>query len=341
MAMIGCREVDIEEPKGCKKLIVCVEMDRCATDAIQVVTGCSLGRRTLKFFDYGKMAATFINLETQKAVRVVARDDARTLASAYCPEATSPREAQEKAYGIMPESELFSLHAASPYIAEENLPGYRGARVYCDGCGEGIHFRREIHVAGRILCIPCADAERYSQGRGGLQSEARAPVLLIVGFKKVGKTRLLENLIRELSSRGYRVACIKHHHSDAPVVVDACGTDTWRFRKAGAQSVVLITPTHIASFQDTPAQPVLEQVLRNLTAADLVLGEGFHAEPHPKIEVVSANGNSRLSPTDKNLIALVKTTEGGEAVPTFAPESIKPLADFIEAKILSRSRSPI
>ena len=78
--------------------------------------------------------------------------------------------------------------------------------------------------------------------------------------------------------------------------------------------------------------------MRNSTAADLVLGEGFHAEPHAKIEVVSANGNTRLSRTDKNLIALVKATEGDEAVPTFAPESVKALADFIEAKILSRSR---
>ena len=341
MAMIGCREVDIEEPRGCKKLIVCVETDRCATDAIQAVTGCSLGRRTLKFFDYGKMAATFINLEAQKAVRVVARDDARTLASAYCPEAANPHEAQKKAYSIMPESALFSLHAVSPNIAEENLPGFHSSRVYCDSCGEGINFRREIYAAGRTLCIPCADAERHPNGQGGPQSETRPPVLLIVGFKKVGKTRLLENLISEFSIRGHRVACIKHHHSCAPVIVDACGTDTWRFRKAGAKSVALVTPNHVASFHDTPEQPALEQILQNLTTSDLVLGEGFHTEPHPKIEVVSANDDNRLCQTDKNLIALVKATEGVEAVPTFAPEAIKPLADFIEAKFLPRSHGSI
>jgi molybdopterin-guanine dinucleotide biosynthesis protein B len=213
--------------------------------------------------------------------------------------------------------------------------------VYCDSCSEGINFRREIHAAGRILCIPCADAERQLNDRGSLQTETRPPVLLIVGFKKVGKTRLLENLIKELSSRGYRVACIKHHHCDEPVVVDACGTDTWRFRKAGAKSVALVTPTHVASFQDMSAQPALEQVLRNLITTDLVLAEGFHAEPFPKIEVVSANGNTRLSRTDDNLIALVKTSEGGEAVPTFTPEGIKPLADLIEARILPRSRGSI
>ena len=80
MAMAGCREVAIDEPKACKKLVVYVEMDRCATDAVQAVTGCSLGKRTLKFLDYGKMAATFVNTETRRAVRVLAKDDARALA---------------------------------------------------------------------------------------------------------------------------------------------------------------------------------------------------------------------------------------------------------------------
>jgi len=85
LAMAGCREVGIDEPKGCKKLVVLVEIDRCATDAIQAVTGCSLGKRTLKFLDYGKMAATFVNTETQLAVRVLAKDDARELARLYAP----------------------------------------------------------------------------------------------------------------------------------------------------------------------------------------------------------------------------------------------------------------
>ena len=83
MAMVGCREVGIDEPKGCKKLVVYVEMDRCATDAVQAVTGCSLGKRTLKFLDYGKMAVTFVNTETQQAIRVLAKDDARALVPRY------------------------------------------------------------------------------------------------------------------------------------------------------------------------------------------------------------------------------------------------------------------
>lgn len=333
MAMVGCREVNIEEPKGCKKLVVSVEIDRCATDAIQAVTGCSLGRRTLRFFDYGKMAATFTNLDTHKAVRVLARDEARTLASAYCPEAASAAEAQKKAYAIMPERDLFSVQPASAALVEENMPGFRGARVYCDNCGEGINFRREVYAGGRPLCIPCAAGERDLRGGVVLQGEMPPPVVLIVGFKKVGKTRLMEKLVGELSARGYRIACVKHHHAETPVIVDACGTDSWRFRTAGAKSVSLLTPNHLASFQDT-SQPTLQQVLRGLAPYDLVLGEGFHNEAYPKIEVLLAGLNDRLCRRDANLIAVVKETGDEETIPTFTPQDIKSLADFIETRFL-------
>lgn len=331
MAIAGCREVGIDEPKGCKRLIVYVEMDRCATDAIQAATGCSLGRRTLKFLDYGKMAATFINSDTRKAVRVLARDDARASAPAYCPDAANPGEAQKLAYGKMPDALLFSIREVKLNIAEENMPGFRGRRVYCDSCGEGINFRREIHVPGKTLCIPCADNRRDSTDSA---PKKQPPVLLIVGYKKVGKTRLLEGLIAELSNRGHRVGCIKHHHSDTPVLVDVPGTDTWRFRKAGAKSVALVTPTQIASFYDTPEPTCVEQVLGNVTSADIILGEGFHTETHPKIEVLSEKEPHRLCRKDRNLIALVKQTDGGDVVPTFAPERIGSLADFVEARIL-------
>src|SRR5512134_463242 len=77
MSMLGLREIGITDPKGKdrKSIIVFVEMDRCATDAVQSVTGCSLGHRTMKFMDYGKMAATFVNPKTKKAVRVVAKEE--------------------------------------------------------------------------------------------------------------------------------------------------------------------------------------------------------------------------------------------------------------------------
>jgi formylmethanofuran dehydrogenase subunit E len=271
MAMVGCREVCIDEPKGCKKLVLYVEMDRCATDAVQAVTGCSLGKRTLKFLDYGKMAATFVNTETQQAVRVLAKDDARALAPRYVQDGANPREAQKQAYRIMPEDTLFSVMPVSLRVPAQEMPGYRGDRVQCEACGEGINYHREVRVNGRTLCIPCS--------QGGLLPNSKAEtipkVLLIVGYKKVGKTTLIEKLIPELSSRGYRVGTVKHHHSDFPVSVDAVGTDTWRHRQAGAASVALATPTDIAAFRDGASSITLDHLVSALGALEIVLVEGF------------------------------------------------------------------
>jgi formylmethanofuran dehydrogenase subunit E len=190
MAMLGCREVGIDEPKGCKKLIVYVEMDRCATDAVQAVTGCSLGKRTLKFLDYGKMAATFVNTETPQAVRVLARDDARALAPVYVQDATSPREAQKQAYRIMPEEALFSVTLVSLRVPAQEMPGYRGDRVQCGACGEGINYHREVRVNGRTLCIPCAQGGLLPNGNGIGKMETLPKVLLIVGLQESRKNDL-------------------------------------------------------------------------------------------------------------------------------------------------------
>ena len=330
LAMAGCREVGIDEPKGCKKLVVLVEIDRCATDAIQAVTGCSLGKRTLKFLDYGKMAATFVNTETQRAVRVLAKDDSREFAPLYAPDAATPGEVQKQAYAVMPEELLFSIQPAAINIAEENMPGFRGVRVICEECGEGINLLREVRADGRILCIPCAQRNVGSNGAGG----DRPKVILIVGYKKVGKTTLIEKLIPELSSRGYRVGTVKHHHSDFPVEVDAQGTDSSRHRRAGASDVALVTPTDVALFRDTPGGASLEEVVAALHGTDIVLAEGFHQAPSLKIEVVSAPNGQRRCAGDPQLLATVGPATDDTSVASFEPDAIKPLADLIEKSVL-------
>src|SRR3990172_6319956 len=100
MSMLGLREIGISDPRGKdrKSLMVYVEMDRCATDAVQSVTGCSLGHRTMKFMDYGKMAATFLNLRTGKAIRVVAREESRDKAKTHFPSIEDKYRAQLEAY---------------------------------------------------------------------------------------------------------------------------------------------------------------------------------------------------------------------------------------------------
>lgn len=339
MAMLGCREVDIDEPKGCKKLLVYVEMDRCATDAIQAVTGCSLGKRTLKFLDYGKMAATFVNVETEQAVRVLAKDDARALVPAYVYNATNPREAQKQAYRVMPEETLFSVRPVKLRVPAQEMPGFRGARVQCSECGESINFHREVERGRRRLCIPCAQGGLLPKGSATAVNAATPNVLLIVGYKKVGKTSVIERLIPELTHRGYRVGTVKHHHSASPVTVDTAGTDTWRHRQAGATSVALATPNDLAMFRSNEDSVSLDEIVAALGATDIVLVEGFHDEARAKIEVLTDRKEEPLCNLDGNLLAVVTPTPRQSAVPRFAPSEIKPLADLIERKILNRTKA--
>jgi formylmethanofuran dehydrogenase subunit E len=330
MAMVGCREVGIDEPQSCKKLVVYVEMDRCASDAVQAVTGCSLGKRTLKFLDYGKMATTFVNTETQQAVRILAKDEARALASRYAPDAANPREAQKQAYGIMPEETLFSIQSVSLQVPEQEMPGYRSARTQCEACGESINFHREVSLGGRILCIPCARGSFLPRPGHLRWSNSDPKVLLIVGYKKVGKTTLIERLIPELTGRGYHVGTVKHHHSVFPVAVDARGTDTWRHRQAGAKAAALITPTDVALFYDADGAPSLEEIIANFRQTDIVLVEGFHLEAHAKIAVVGNSREDWRPRAEGNLLATVGPPTFRSPVPSFEPENVAPLADHIE-----------
>ena len=163
MSMLGLKEVGILDPKGTdrKKIIVFVEMDRCATDAVQSVTGCSLGHRTMKFMDYGKMAATFLNLATNKAVRVFAKDESRDLAKNYFPDIGNKYTAQLEAYKIMSDVELFKVMQVRVTIRPEDMPGRPSRRVVCESCGEQVQDAREQYQDGRTLCKPCADKGYY------------------------------------------------------------------------------------------------------------------------------------------------------------------------------------
>src|SRR5258707_2668874 len=111
MAMLGLKKLNIEDPKGKdrKRLVTFVEIDRCATDAVAVVTGCRLGKRALKFRDWGKMAATFVDVESGRAVRIAAKESSKALARTMHPELPSKNEQQMAAYREMAEQELFDV----------------------------------------------------------------------------------------------------------------------------------------------------------------------------------------------------------------------------------------
>lgn len=163
MSILGLREAGIEDPRGedRKNIIVYVEIDRCATDAVQSVTGCSLGKRSLKFVDHGKMAATFVNLRNGKAVRVIAKEEAKDSAKNYFPAIEDKYQCQLEAYKIMPDEELFSWECVSMDVPEEDRPGRPLSRVVCDACGEHVQDKREVLSQGRTLCRACASGKYY------------------------------------------------------------------------------------------------------------------------------------------------------------------------------------
>ncbi len=168
MALLGCRLIGLDLPlKGpeIKKLIVWVEMDRCTADAVSHTTGVKLGRRSLKFKDYGIMAATFHNLETGVSFRVISTEEARDLVRLYAPELAGEKEQAITAYKRMPESVLFRVQQVRVDLDESDLPGPTRSKVVCDRCGQTVRDGRERIRGGRPLCRPCAQEAYFREAR--------------------------------------------------------------------------------------------------------------------------------------------------------------------------------
>jgi formylmethanofuran dehydrogenase subunit E len=163
MAMLGLKKLGLEDPQGAdrKRIVTFVEIDRCATDAVMVVTGCRLGKRALKFRDWGKMAATFVDAQSGRAVRVAARESSKGLAKGMHPEIDDKNKQQMQAYQEMTDEQLFQIQSVHVELPPEELPGYKGERVVCEHCGEGINFRREVRRGGKVLCRACAGGRYY------------------------------------------------------------------------------------------------------------------------------------------------------------------------------------
>ena len=176
MAMLALDRLGIREPRrkllangepnpDRKRPVVFVEIDRCATDAIGVVTGARVGKRALKLRDWGKMAATFVDLDARlapdeyKGLRVVARETSKDLAKELYPEL--PRnEQQMRAYHDLPDVALFDEQWVRVSLPPSEFPGFKGERAVCARCGEGVNFDRFIETSGERLCLACAEPSR-------------------------------------------------------------------------------------------------------------------------------------------------------------------------------------
>jgi formylmethanofuran dehydrogenase subunit E len=162
MAMLGLRELGIEDPiVERKRIVTYIEIDRCLTDAVALVSNCRLGKRALKFRDWGKVAATFVDLKTGRAVRIAAKESSKQVARDMFPELAKDT-GQQKAYAELAEEVLFDKQWVKIEVQPEDLPGFKGPRVVCAECGEGINFKREVTQGGRTLCRACAGERYYS-----------------------------------------------------------------------------------------------------------------------------------------------------------------------------------
>ena len=175
MAMLALERLGIGDPRARlladgslnpdrKRLVTFVEIDRCATDAIGVVTGCRVGKRALKLRDWGKMAATFVDLnaklgeDSYKGLRVVALESSKRRAKELYPELEKNAQ-QTKAYRELPDTALFSAQWVRVPLPPSEFPGYKGERVACARCGEGVNFDRFVEREGERLCLACAKDE--------------------------------------------------------------------------------------------------------------------------------------------------------------------------------------
>jgi formylmethanofuran dehydrogenase subunit E len=164
MAMLGSKLIGLDEPSRMpqiKKIVVYIEIDRCAADAIAYVTGVKLGRRSLKFVDNGIMAATFVNLENGKAVRIVSTEESRDLATQYAPDIPDKRQQQLEAYKRMPDDVLFQVQAVKVDVPIHDMPGPSRFKTRCERCGQVVRDKKEVSQGGKVLCKPCAYGTYY------------------------------------------------------------------------------------------------------------------------------------------------------------------------------------
>lgn len=158
MAIAGLKAIGVKDPKGKdrKKFLVFVEIDRCATDAIMAITGCRPGKRTMKIVDYGKMAATFVNVSTGRAVRLAVKEKKEGKETKSAGE-----ENMVERYASIPEKDLFDIQEVVLVVRPEDMPGKPLRAVTCDVCGERIMDMRERYADGKTLCRPCAEKRCY------------------------------------------------------------------------------------------------------------------------------------------------------------------------------------
>jgi formylmethanofuran dehydrogenase subunit E len=162
MGLYAGQMLDLQVPRQDKRLHAFMEMDGCAADGVSVATGCSVGKRTMHILDFGKVAATFVDKDTLKAIRIRPSLEARRLARLYAPDAPEDWQAYLLGYQLMPDEELLVGQSIRLTVSLEAIISREGVRARCDRCGEEIYNEREVRSSGLTLCKACAGKVYYT-----------------------------------------------------------------------------------------------------------------------------------------------------------------------------------
>lgn len=163
MGVLATAVLGLSVPRRDKRLLIFTETDGCFADGLEAATGCAMGHRTLRLIDFGKIAATFVDVKTETAVRLAPRPTVRELAHHYAPAERKAYYAQLHGYQMMPDSELFTVQPVRLTVPLRHIISRAGVRVVCVACGEEVINERELVQAdGRPLCQACAGRPYYT-----------------------------------------------------------------------------------------------------------------------------------------------------------------------------------
>lgn len=176
MGMCAADELGLDLPRQDKRLYIFIETDGCISDGVSAATGCWVGRRTMRVMDFGKMAATFVDTHTDRAIRITPHPEIRQVVKQYAPHAESRWHAYLAAYQLMPPDKLLVVEPVRLIVSMRGIISREGAKACCSQCGEEIFNEREVRFENHILCRACAGQIYYAPlmntalGRNVLQS---------------------------------------------------------------------------------------------------------------------------------------------------------------------------
>lgn len=163
IGLAGASALGLDTHRNHKRLLIIIETDGCFADGIEAATGCSVGHRTLRIEDYGKIAATFIDVKTEQTLRITPKLDSRQRALTYAPTESRRYFAQLQAYQSMPDDELLNIQPVCLRVPIQHIVSRAGVRINCERCGEEIINEREVNINGQSLCRACASGGYYHQ----------------------------------------------------------------------------------------------------------------------------------------------------------------------------------